>query len=178
MSMKRTKQLIFLLCVLSSLGLNAQQSNAVKGSKFLTLKLGVSKHSTPGYLEIQYGFLFRDQLGLRSGVFYEKGSLGSTDFNIGGINTDIIYTPFSISDIAFFNFGLGLYGGYEAIQSNRDENLDQRTFILGARGLIGVDFSIGKKWSIGLEFNQWYDQFSKLGKLHYTGTLNLNYILN
>lgn len=155
-----------------------QHGSTVKGGSYLTLKYGASKYSLPTWFELQYGYAFAEKMSLRSGIVYEYGEIGLTKMNIASIDVDVLYNVFSLRERVFVNVGLGGYTGVEMLASLTDNTVRRRTVIFGAKGFVGLDVPLSNKITLGAEFAQWYDHLSKLGRWHYTGSINLNYIIN
>lgn len=154
---------------------HAQHSTTVKGGSYFTAKWGASKYSFPTLFEAQYGFAFGEKVSVRSGLLFEYGKINQTRLKIGAVSLDLLYNVVSIKEKVYFNMGLGGAFGIEGLSSLPDPSIRRRTFIISAKGFVGAEMPLGKNLSLGIEFAQWYDQFSQLGPLHYTGSININY---
>lgn len=153
------------------------QSNLVKGNHYVALKYGLSKYSIPTYFNGEWGIAINEGMVLRSGLSYEHGNQGSTIFNNFYLNADFHYNIFNVKNRLFANMSLGPVSGMEFLKSDRDP-LKDMSFVYGGKASAELDYLINTKWSLKMEFSQWYVRPSNLGAWFYTGTLGVGYVIN
>lgn len=172
------RSLLVVLVVCAHVSFSFGQSvGLVKGSRFIDVHYGLSRYSIPKYGAVYYGMVFKEQMALRFGGTYENGAVGGTDFNILGGGGDYIYSIYNHNGKIYLNSGAGVFGGVELLESRYDFRKGTQ-FVFGGRVFGAVNFSVGKKVALGLEFSQWYSHLSKIGNWYYTGSINMVYNLN
>lgn len=168
---------VITICFLMLVLFGQTQSNLVKGSQYLSFRYGASKFSFPKYASLEWGYAFNEKMLIRSGFAFESGKVTSTVFNNSYINADFMYNLFSIKNRLYGGLSVGPVGGVEFIRSDRDPIKDFR-FIYGGRIGTELDYLLNPKWSLKVDFNQWYVRPSNLGSWFYTGTIGVGYVIN
>ncbi|MFT6441364.1 MAG: hypothetical protein ACJASM_000901 [Salibacteraceae bacterium] len=152
----------------------SQSRGLLKGDKSFGFRAGSSFGSIPNYYQLEFGVVFKEKMQFRTSVFFDHGMYETTNYTVGGINMDFMYSLFAIKERVYFNVGIGAMLGNEGISSN----IEPRTlnkFVLGARGVAELNIGLSEKIAMSLEFSQWYVAFSNLGDFHYTGTVGIHY---
>lgn len=151
------------------------QTNLVRGSKYVSLKYGVSRYS-PLFVQGDFGWMYNEKMSLRFSGLYENGKVGSTLLQYSGGTCEQLFTIFTYKRVSG-SLGAGAYGGYEWLKSERNP-LKKSGWIYGALASGEVDIAVGDKGAIKVEFTQYYMKNSQLSPWFYTGTVGFCYIIN
>jgi len=171
-----------LSCVIS---FSFSQSNMVKGGQYVAIKYGMAPESktikgVPTLFQLEAGKAIREKLIFRYGLLYEQGYIGSMDFFIPSIYSDLMATPYHIDNRLFFNVALGVHTGIEYLYLNKrysgSDKTEQAT--VGGRAAVELDYNLSRMMSLKLEFSEYYSHFSKVGKWYYTLTIGAAFNLN
>lgn len=169
------KSTLLLLIVLLSARISVGQTNLVRGSKYVSLKYGLSRYS-PLFVQGDFGWMYNEKMALRFSGLYENGKVGSTMLQYSGGTCEQLFTVFTYKRVSG-GLGIGAYGGYEWLKSERNP-LSKSGWVYGALASGEVDIAVGDKGAIKFEFTQYYLKNAQLSPWFYSGTVGFCYIIN
>ncbi len=147
--------------------------NHAKGIKTISLMYGGTKYSPFRYAKAEFGYFFQDNLVMRSGLNWDKGEVGQTNYWDLKVNAGIGGSIYDIGN----KFYINLYGGAQCGLErtfNRPYQQKDFHFVYGGFAAAEMEYFIGNFGIVG-EFQEYLTLGSPFGNLHWSLSFGLKY---